>query len=80
MSEVDLVYTWCDDADPAWRAKRMATAQFCSEIAAQFQAAYDSINQILSAATMITLVPLIIIYLLAQKSFVESISQSGIKG
>jgi ABC-type glycerol-3-phosphate transport system permease component len=29
---------------------------------------------------MITLVPLIIIYLLAQKSFVESISQSGIKG
>ncbi|MBQ1852369.1 MAG: carbohydrate ABC transporter permease [Lachnospiraceae bacterium] len=37
-------------------------------------------NQILSAATMITLVPLIIIYLLAQKSFVESISQSGIKG
>ena len=37
-------------------------------------------NQILAAATMISLVPLIIIYLLAQKSFVESISQSGIKG
>ena len=37
-------------------------------------------NQVLAAATMITLVPLIVIYLLAQKSFVESISQSGIKG
>ena len=25
--EVDLVYTWCDDADPKWRAKRVATAE-----------------------------------------------------
>ncbi len=37
-------------------------------------------NQVLSTATLITLVPLIVIYVLAQKSFVESISQSGIKG
>lgn len=37
-------------------------------------------NQILSTGTLITLVPLIIIYVVAQKSFVESISQSGIKG
>ena len=25
--EVDLVYTWCDDSDPKWRAKRVATAE-----------------------------------------------------
>lgn len=37
-------------------------------------------NQILSTGTLLSLVPLIIIYVLAQKSFVESISQSGIKG
>lgn len=37
-------------------------------------------NQILAAGTLISLVPLIVIYLVAQKSFVESISQSGIKG
>ena len=24
MSPIDLVYCWCDDADPKWRAKRMA--------------------------------------------------------
>ena len=27
MTPVDLVYLWCDDADPAWRAKRVATAE-----------------------------------------------------
>lgn len=27
MSPVDLVYCWCDDADPKWRAKRVATAK-----------------------------------------------------
>ncbi len=37
-------------------------------------------NQILSTATLISMIPLIIIYVLAQKNFVESISQSGIKG
>lgn len=37
-------------------------------------------QQILSTATLISLVPLIIIYVVAQKSFVESLSQSGIKG
>lgn len=37
-------------------------------------------NQVLSTATLITLVPLLVIYVLAQKNFVESISQSGIKG
>ncbi len=37
-------------------------------------------NQITAASTLICLVPLIVIYLVAQKSFVESISQSGIKG
>jgi len=29
---------------------------------------------------LLTLIPLVLIYILAQKSFVESISQSGIKG
>ena len=27
--EVDLVYTWCDSADPVWNAKRLATARAC---------------------------------------------------
>lgn len=37
-------------------------------------------QQILATATMLSIIPLMIIYVLAQKSFVESISQSGIKG
>lgn len=37
-------------------------------------------QQILATATMLSIVPLVIIYIIAQKSFVESISQSGIKG
>lgn len=37
-------------------------------------------NQVLSTATLMSMVPLIIIYVLAQKNFVESLSQSGIKG
>jgi ABC-type sugar transport system, permease component len=36
-------------------------------------------NQITAAGTLITLAPLLVIYVLAQKNFVESISQSGIK-
>ena len=26
---IDLVYAWCDDADPKWRAKREAAAARC---------------------------------------------------
>ena len=37
MSEVDLVYTWCDDADPKWRAKRLAAAE-------RFGVATDSVH------------------------------------
>lgn len=37
MSEVDLVYTWCDDADPKWRAKRIAVAE-------RFGVATDSVH------------------------------------
>ena len=37
-------------------------------------------NWITSAGVLITLAPLLIIYVFAQKNFVESISQSGIKG
>ena len=37
-------------------------------------------QQVLSTATLMTLVPLIVIYVLAQKNFVESLSQTGIKG
>ena len=24
MEDVDLVYTWCDSADPVWNARRLA--------------------------------------------------------
>ena len=41
-------------------------------------AAYS--NQITATGVLLALAPLLIIYVLAQKSFVESISQSGIKG
>lgn len=34
---VDLVYLWCDDADPKWRAKRLATAE-------KFGVANDSVH------------------------------------
>lgn len=27
MSPIDLVYCWCDDADPKWRVKRVSTAE-----------------------------------------------------
>ncbi|MBQ6661875.1 MAG: carbohydrate ABC transporter permease [Lachnospiraceae bacterium] len=37
-------------------------------------------NQVQAAATLLVLAPLLIIYVVAQKSFVESVSQSGIKG
>ena len=37
MSPIDLVYCWCDDADPKWRAKRMATAE-------KFGMATDSVH------------------------------------
>ncbi len=42
------------------------------------QTAYS--NQIQATGSLMALVPLLIIYVVAQKSFVESISQSGIKG
>ncbi len=42
------------------------------------QTAYS--NQIQATGSLIALVPLLVIYVVAQKSFVESISQSGIKG
>ena len=41
------------------------------------QAALDQLN---AAGILIALAPLLVIYVVAQKSFVESISQSGIKG
>jgi len=37
VNEIDLVYCWCDDADPAWRAKRVATAE-------KFGVATDSVH------------------------------------
>ena len=37
MTPIDLVYLWCDDADPKWRAKRMATAE-------KFGVANDSVH------------------------------------
>ena len=38
-----------------------------------------TLNQLNAAAVLIALAPLLVIYVVAQKSFVESISQSGIK-
>lgn len=29
IEAIDLVYTWCDDADAVWRAKRLAVAKAC---------------------------------------------------
>ena len=37
-------------------------------------------NQVMATGTLMALVPLLVIYVVAQRSFVESISQSGIKG
>ena len=37
MTPIDLVYLWCDDADPKWRAKRIATAE-------KFGVANDSVH------------------------------------
>ena len=34
---IDLVYAWCDDADPKWRAKREATA-------ARFGVTFDAVH------------------------------------
>lgn len=45
-----------------------------------FQIATAYGQQILSTAVLMSLVPLIVIYILAQKNFVESLSQTGIKG
>ena len=39
-----------------------------------------TLNQLNAAAVLIALAPLLVIYVIAQKSFVESISASGIKG
>ena len=27
MEGIDLVYTWCDSADPVWNARRLATME-----------------------------------------------------
>ncbi len=44
----------------------------------QIASAYG--QQVLSTAVLMSLIPLILIYVLAQKNFVESLSQTGIKG
>jgi len=46
----------------------------------QFQSAYDTQWQNLMAATTISIIPIIVIFFLAQKTFVEGITLTGIKG
>lgn len=61
-----------------------ASSLFDGENIAKYGQSYHTpeatLNQLNAAAVLIALAPLLIIYVIAQKSFVESISQSGIKG
>ena len=43
------------------------------------QASTAVLNQMIATGTLMTILPLLILYLFAQKSFVESLSQTGIK-
>lgn len=47
---------------------------------AQFQGEFFSTTNLLMAASAITILPLIVVYLLAQKYFVQGIALSGVKG
>ena len=52
MEQLKVLYASDKENHAAYlAAKQQATAEFCAEMAAQFQAAYDSIGQILSAAS-----------------------------
>lgn len=46
---------------------------------AQFQGEFFSTTNLLMAASTITVVPVIVIYLIAQKYFVQGIASSGLK-
>ena len=43
------------------------------------KASQGLLNQMISTGTLMTIIPLLILYLFAQKAFVESLSQTGIK-
>ena len=52
MDQLKELYASDENNHAAYlEAKRMATAKFCEDMAIQFQAAYNSINQIMSAAS-----------------------------
>ena len=52
MDQLKELYASDENNHAAYlEAKRMATAKFCEDMASQFQAAYNSINQIMSAAS-----------------------------
>jgi len=47
---------------------------------AQFQGQYFSTTNLLMAASAITVIPVLVVYLLAQRYFVEGLATSGLKG
>lgn len=52
MEQLKALYADDEQNHAAYlEAKRMATAQFCADLASEFQAAYNSVNQIMSAAS-----------------------------
>lgn len=53
--------------------------QFLKSTGEGTQASTAVLNQMISTGTLMTILPLLILYLFAQKGFVESLSQTGIK-
>ena len=52
MEQLKVLYADDETNHAAYlEAKRQATAQFCADLGSQFQAAYSSVNQIMSAAS-----------------------------
>jgi multiple sugar transport system permease protein len=44
-----------------------------------YKVSQAELNQMISTGTLMAIVPLLVLYLFAQKAFVESLSQTGIK-
>ncbi|MBR2408008.1 MAG: carbohydrate ABC transporter permease [Lachnospiraceae bacterium] len=58
---------------------RQVTAQIYNIEPSKVQVSVARLNQITATGTLMAIAPLLIIYLFAQKGFVESLSQTGIK-
>ena len=53
--------------------------QYVKSINSGTLASAGLLNQMISTGTLMAIIPLLILYLFAQKGFVESLSQTGIK-